>query len=194
MQRYLTLAILISTHVLLSTSCEREPADAAQWTLSECQGCTTAQEAALCNDGLDNDGDQLVDCDDPNCKDVGCCAFARPENDDESCSDGCDNDGDNFVDCLDRSCCSKDSCVPICKSPEKSDETTIVACSDGIDNDWNGFIDCADYSCSQSPEVYFCEGNDQTCSDDIDNDGNGFVDCGDYSCSRNSKVTVCKQQ
>lgn len=177
--------------LLVAGSCEREEAESGEWASSECQGCTTPEEAKLCSDGLDNDQDGLVDCDDFNCDQVGCCMVMGDESSDKYCDDGCDNDGDGYTDCKDHSC-SKGASVTVCKTPTKQPEDTVAACSDGLDNDWNGYFDCEDFSCSQSAQVTFCEGNDVTCSDKIDNDGNGYVDCGDFSCSRNSKVTVCK--
>lgn len=49
-----------------------------------------------CDDGVDNDGDGLVDCVDPDC--------CGPET---RCSDGVDDDGDGLVDCADPDCCGE---------------------------------------------------------------------------------------
>jgi formylglycine-generating enzyme required for sulfatase activity len=51
-----------------------------------------------CDDGVDNDGDGLVDLNDPGCPASG----ATPEN--PPCDDGVDNDGDGFVDFADPQC------------------------------------------------------------------------------------------
>ena len=53
-----------------------------------------------CNDGIDNDGDGLIDCNDPDCQfppaiEQGC-----------NCADGVDNDGDGKIDSLDPKCAS----------------------------------------------------------------------------------------
>ncbi len=65
-----------------------------------------------CSDGEDNDGDGLVDMEDPGCD--------SPQDDDESgifqCSDGEDNDGDGLVDMED----------PGCDSPQDNDESGEV--------------------------------------------------------------------
>lgn len=50
-----------------------------------------------CTNGIDDDGDGLIDCDDPDCGGVGTCPEIQ-------CSDGIDNDGDGLVDCLDSDC------------------------------------------------------------------------------------------
>ena len=65
----------------------------------------------LCDDAIDDDGDGLVDCDDPDCFSSNLCL---PET---ACHDGQDNDADGYVDCTDLDCvstaaCSVGSCVP----------------------------------------------------------------------------------
>ena len=53
-----------------------------------------------CSDGVDNDNDPYIDCDDLDCGDVSVCA----ENTDSLCSDGVDNNNNNFTDCEDFDC------------------------------------------------------------------------------------------
>ena len=70
-----------------------------------------------CTDGIDNDEDNLIDCEDPECEDF--CMEPGDDDDDvppgnddddetptgpEICDDGIDNDGDTFVDCVDQDC------------------------------------------------------------------------------------------
>ena len=98
------------------------------WTTPTIRGCNGSQagiENPVCLDGLDNDGDGLVDHPD----DLGCVSpFAGIE--DPVCMDGLDNDGDGPVDYPDD---------PGCSSIE--DETEAGACQDGFDNDGDGGID-----------------------------------------------------
>lgn len=47
-----------------------------------------------CNDGIDNDGDKLIDCADPDC-------LCKPK---EICDNGIDDDGDKLADCDDKDC------------------------------------------------------------------------------------------
>jgi Ca2+-binding EF-hand superfamily protein len=136
----------------------------------------------VCDDGVDNDGDTFVDCDDENdCSTFAACrGTPGPEDNVAACTDGFDNDGDSYVDCDDFDCGSTGVC---------SDENTAETCSDGIDNDGNGFIDCDDNQCSQTNDPalqMLCpiENSVETCSNGIDDDGNGFIDCNDFSCSR----------
>ena len=75
-----------------------------------------------CGNGIDDDGDGLVDCDDPDCSGNAC---------QEVCDDGKDNDGDGFVDCADTDC-------PPCQE----------ICNNGLDDDRDGLIDCADPECA----------------------------------------------
>ncbi len=74
-----------------------------------------------CTDGLDDDGDTLVDCDDPDCAaDPACAAPATETN----CTDGLDDDGDTLVDCDDPDC----SADPACAAPSVPGDT----CADAI--------------------------------------------------------------
>ena len=66
-----------------------------------------AEPETICTDGVDNDGDGLTDCADPDCAGISICG---PEGKDVSCSDGYDNDGDGDIDCLDAGCAKNRSC------------------------------------------------------------------------------------
>lgn len=64
-----------------------------------------------CTDGIDNDGDGLIDCDDSgDCAQDPACTEPPSA---EICDDGVDNDGDGLTDCLDRLDCRQD---PACKT------------------------------------------------------------------------------
>jgi hypothetical protein len=115
--------------------------------------------AAACRDSLDNDGDGLVDRDDPDCADA--------DDDDESdvtgslrvtaipaaagsatgaapCNDGVDNDGDGHTDFPNDA---------VCDSATDTGES-LPGCSDGVDNDFDGLIDFpADPSCYSAHQL-----------------------------------------
>lgn len=57
-----------------------------------------------CSDGIDNDGDGYVDCNDWDCLETESCFT------DEICSDGFDNDGNGDIDCDDEACGIEDGC------------------------------------------------------------------------------------
>lgn len=63
----------------------------------------THESDRTCFDGLDNDGDGLSDCDDPDCRIYGRCRTTSSESGRE-CFDGLDNDGDGLIDCDDDEC------------------------------------------------------------------------------------------
>ncbi len=78
-----------------------------------CLNCGSTSSLPQCSDGIDNDGDGLVDMNDPGC--------ASPSDNSEAnslpqCSDGIDNDGDGLVDMND----------PGCASPSDNNETDPV--------------------------------------------------------------------
>ena len=56
----------------------------------------------VCDDGEDNDGDGILDCEDSDCDNSLVCNSNGPDN--EVCDDGIDNDGDSGVDCEDSDC------------------------------------------------------------------------------------------
>ena len=67
--------------------------------------CSPGQDVVeTCGDGIDNDNDGLIDCDDPDCNADDRCP---PGNMPEICGDGIDNDGDGNADCLDSDCVCK---------------------------------------------------------------------------------------
>ena len=98
-----------------------------------------------CSDGLDNDGDGLIDFpDDPGCTD----ASDNDETDAQplaQCEDGIDNDGDGLIDF---------PADPGCTDANDNDETDapqVPECNDGLDNDGDGLIDYpADPGCTDA--------------------------------------------
>ena len=91
----------------------------------------------LCSDLVDNDGDLLADCADPDCSGVGHCTVcnsgspAEPEFGPEQCTDGRDNDCDGAADCVDSDC----------SAAEGYEEE----CCTGTDENGNGIPD--DFNC-----------------------------------------------
>jgi hypothetical protein len=66
-------------------------------------------EETACSDGLDDDGDGDIDCDDLDCRRSGACG-------EYYCYDGYDDDGDGAVDCDDSDCCDFDECRCQCEA------------------------------------------------------------------------------
>ena len=59
-----------------------------------CSGEDGGGGCEICDDGIDNDGDTYIDCNDFDCSGDPAC----PE---EICDDGIDNDGEAYIDCDD---------------------------------------------------------------------------------------------
>ena len=110
-----------------------------------------------CEDGLDGDGDGLIDHpDDPGC-------FGPADRNEEApCSDGIDNDGDGSVDF---------PADPGCFAAYSSTENP--QCSDGIDNNDDADID---YPNDAGCVAAFDQHEQSTCADGLDNDGDGLFD------------------
>ncbi len=82
-----------------------------------------------CTDGLDDDCDAAVDCDDSDCSADPACA--GPTCGDATCDSGED------------AC----NCATDCGAPPSSESS----CTDGLDDDCDGAVDCADADCSADP-------------------------------------------
>ena len=105
-----------------------------------------------CSDGIDNDGDGLVDSLDPNCHTDGNPSndgSYDPSDDNEfpACSDGIDNDGDGLVDTNDPGCHTDDILTNPYNPNDDNESNVVAACSDGSDNDGDGLVDTNDPGC-----------------------------------------------
>jgi hypothetical protein len=91
-----------------------------------------------CAGGVDDDGDGLIDCGDPDCHFAQACPHER------SCEDGLDDDGEgDGVDCDDSDCFGAEICESVIA--EGSLETD---CGNDGDDDGDGAADCLDFDCS----------------------------------------------
>jgi hypothetical protein len=157
-------------------------------------GVCVGEASVLCSNGVDDDGDGFVDCDDYDCSTNGCVPFCLLEHDLSRCTDGLDNDMDGKTDCEDEQCLfnlNVDACT--CGSGSGRECGTDAVCSDGGDDDGDGATDCNDSDCRRDPRVSVCgsENTNQACSDGIDNDSNGATDCNDTLCTSTASVTIC---
>lgn len=137
-----------------------------------------------CHDGLDNDMDGLVDCDDASCKPTNTCNQSIWTNTDSVgnpiCKNGKDDDGTG-VDCASPRCKGSTECQEILTN---TDFFGTNMCVDTIDDDGDGAIDCVDVGCTG---YFACAAGEPTagpgaCSDTVDNDSNGQTDCDDANC------------
>lgn len=158
-----------------------------------------------CQDGIDNDGDGLIDAE----NDPGCFG---PEDKTESaeCSDGIDNDGDGLIDYPDDPGCYS-SFYPF-ESPEcddgidndgdgvtdyplapgcfaRFDQTEATDCRDGFDNDGDGLIDHPEDPGCASPSGSSENDSLAQCDNGIDDDGDGLTDLADPGCTSASDAT-----
>ncbi|HLC96339.1 MAG TPA: PKD domain-containing protein [Candidatus Nanoarchaeia archaeon] len=155
-----------------------------------------------CSDSEDNDGDGLVDLDDPGCNDA--------DDDDESngtsqCQDGIDNDYDSYIDypddlgctspqdndesdgpitCSTDNECGSEVVQSYCSAGNFITETTKPVCLNAgtehsyCDKAVDSEIDYCDNICDNSLGCDYTE-----CSDGVDNDGDNHIDFGsDLGC------------
>ena len=141
-----------------------------------------------CDDGVDNDGDGDIDCEDQDCWGSDLCPgqrtaiYAAPLETGADCSDGADNDGDGLIDCDDEDCSQLDYCLG---SPAYG-EPFEANCGDGIDNDDDGGVDCADQDCVTSGYCVVLYGAMlvEECDNGLDDDYDGLIDCEDEDCAQ----------
>ncbi|MCA9526625.1 MAG: hypothetical protein KC549_10060 [Myxococcales bacterium] len=112
-----------------------------------------------CENGRDDDGDGLVDCDDPACQLHPACW--RPE----ICDNGVDDNGNGLTDCDDPDCRG----TPMCWVEE--------ICDNGVDDNDNGATDCEEATCFGAHPACI-----EICDNGLDDNRDGLADCDDPLC------------
>ncbi|MFO0611902.1 MAG: thrombospondin type 3 repeat-containing protein [Polyangiaceae bacterium] len=171
-----------------------------------------------CNDGVDDDNDGLVDCDDTECAaDLTCGTSAEEDTE----GDGVANVNDNCVSVAnpDQLDTDADGIGNLCDTSEGS-------CGNFLDDDADGEVDCADTDCATdiacaaplgdddgdgipngeddcplAPNPLqsdtdsdgigdACDTDEGICNDAVDNDADGKIDCADENCAKDA---VCQK-
>ena len=156
-------------------------------------GLCSGPAVTQCSNGVDDDGDGLIDLADQGC--------SSPTDDDESnpppvsapaCSNGTDDDGDGFVDSNDPNCHTDGDPNNFSSyNPNGVSETgALPTCWNGVDDDGDGKTDFPlDQGCSSATDTNETDpppsgGGDVApqCSNGTDDDGDGLIDTNDPSC------------
>lgn len=126
-------------------------------------------DSPRCQNGLDDDGDGLVDAADPGCESAldGDESGSQPT----GCSDGADNDRDGW----------RDGADPDCIAGREESGTGATACNDGLDNDRDRDWDGEDPGCDSASDPTEHSGA-RSCRDGLDNDQDGWSDGADPDC------------
>jgi hypothetical protein len=143
-------------------SAVRPPADVALYVDPANPGCATLPESETsCFDGIDDDGDGLPDCSDPDC--------------DAAIGGTCDTDLAGVCATGTLSCREgNEACSPD-QPPAPEGPYGDPTCSDGVDSDCDGLTDDEDASCQLTIET--------ACFDGVDDDLDGLPDCEDPDCA-----------
>lgn len=122
-------------------------------------GDDSAESSALaCGDNVDNDGDGLVDCFDPDCVHLDTCSIqgCSPSN----CAGCCGVDGTCFLGTQQNACGSLGTACDTCGLGETCSVSECRAvrenCTNGVDDDADGATDCADTQCATDPACATC--------------------------------------
>jgi len=148
----------------------------------------------ICDDGLDNDCNTLIDCDDGACVDeVACQSAFVPESEltsDPFCGDGSLDEGEE---CDDGNTEDGDSCSAVCviePEPECALEETQACNTDNL-----GVCAAGTQSCDEQGFWSECVQDTasiaEICDNQLDDDCNGLVDCEDSSCVED---TACQPE
>ena len=143
----------------------------------------------ICDNGADDDGDGLVDCEDPDCigdAACGCGPDGTPCDDGDPCTFGDVCVGGECVglpvDCDDGDPCTEDFCDGgECVNVPIPDCGTQEICDNGIDDDGDELVDCEDPDCANAPGC----GGSGLCGDPGAGDcctANGTPFCDDETC------------
>jgi hypothetical protein len=164
------------------TPCRHGPGDCLAATCDGAGACTDLAvplcPAECCTNLRDDDGDEAVDCEDPDCLDDPACTPCREGP--EICWDGCDNDADGRTDVIDDDCRYPSPCIDRACRPGPE------LCENRCDDDRDGLPDCVDPDCAADPACSSCvpdaedEDAPERCTDGVDNDCDGFADCCDW--------------
>jgi hypothetical protein len=138
----------------------------------------------VCDNRIDDDGDEFVDCGDEDCHTSALCValYGAPIEDD--CTDQVDNDGDLDVDCADADCRDDVACAAVALYGVMMEED----CTDNVDNDGDQAADCLDSDCYNHPNCMAMPAYGvpfEDCTDGADNDFDQDVDCADADCAGN---------
>ena len=182
-------------------SCEHAVCDAAG---GHCFNAVCAHETS-CADGIDNDGDGLTDCKDPQClhrrcQNNGVCTRAA-QCVVENCTNGVDDNGDGLIDCQDAVACKAPASMaaPACCGTAWADTSDDVHHCGGCGTDCSAghSVDCGSIACvagscryGTAPNRTACAGGvccggncvpdrETSCTDGIDNNCDGRTDCQD---------------
>jgi len=129
--------------------------------------CLLDDCSAECSDGVDNDQDGAIDCDDTSCAADAACVGGGGASPNvpgtEICSDGVDNDADGSIDCRDPDCSADPSCTATGGTAGTGGAPgsgglsgfggtvygiPLEICTDGVDNDYDRLVDCDDPNCN----------------------------------------------
>lgn len=185
----------------VAIDCTNPACSATTWCLEQ-----SVQEH--CYNGIDDDNNGQIDC-----QDAACNALFICQENIEDCANGKDDDGDSLIDCQDTACKNTSLCkanAENCATDEDEDGDSLVGCMDpdcsavfgclvtvevpgnNEDDDGDGLTDCDDPDIART---HACLDGGEQCSNGKDEDGDGLVDCADVDCAYTSEclqsVEVC---
>ncbi len=176
-------------------------------TVSSTITCGTS--GTQCSDGTDNDGDGLIDANDPGCHSdfnrYNSSSYVATGNNEAAnsgqgtCANGIDDNGNSLIDAQDPACHTDGNPNnPGTFNPSGNEK---FQCQDNIDNDSDSLVDSNDPGCHTdfnryNSTSYNPNGNNEaansngygTCADGKDNDSDSQIDAQDSDCHTDGNV------
>ncbi len=128
----------------LGVACENCTNTFCQGELDLCLADTCVAGGEDCANGIDDDNDGFVDCDDFDCNGDPACPTAT----EFACANGIDDDSDGFVDCADSDCAGDPACQPTGVTCGE-----VVTCAQGCGADFNCAQTCVASGCATAQQL-----------------------------------------
>ncbi len=127
----------------------------------------------ICDDGIDNDGNGLIDCDDFACLFDFSCLL-------EDCTNGVDDNGDGAIDCDDITCILDPACFGGGGNNGGPGTLCVDSCIDSTGNDWSNDGYCDDGGPNSFSALCDVGYDCSDCGARTDLDEDGYASTSDY--------------
>jgi hypothetical protein len=152
------------------------------------QACGSDPVLEDCSNGLDDDLNGSIDCNDISCQNVAICNPVEQE----VCNNGLDDDNNSLTDCEDIACAAEPTC-----QVDPCGNNTIDTGEQCDGNNLNGSL-CSDFgfdggvlSCKQDCTLDTLGCTNELCNNNIDDDLDGLTDCNDADCATAVNCQTC---
>ncbi|MEM7180291.1 MAG: hypothetical protein AAF518_05230 [Spirochaetota bacterium] len=191
--RLFTLICIATTGLVLSNCKAKKKSNKLAFmgliaVSSQPNGSSIENTSQLCLDGIDNNGDGNVDCEDASCQYFTFCSTSSASNYEytsSQCQDNQDNDGNGLTDCEDSNCSGYTFCTSqvATSTSDSGSSSSSNSGSNSNSGSSSGSSSSSSSNGSSGSTGNSTENTASMCVDGVDNDSDGTVDCQDSECS-----------